>query len=1541
MNRILFTLLAVVAFATTAFAQHPLPVQIPHALPHGQNGGPRIPCAGNDAGTIANFGPFVGQSNDITPDTIYLCLGDTLFIDHTGDAQLAGDPDPLTFPGVGYAFYDCPPTVDGPDVTTIQADPCLSLTPPPSPPSPYYIYPSPGLDGDAPFFNQGQLQTFFASGDPVQLWFAPITFDALNGNTAEYEGTPAGSCVSVSVDEAFSVVYLNEITITEITDTSATGCLGTFTVQGGLPEWEPGTFYSTIRIYRQDDPTIRGQVLNGGANHDDIVEFYVPQPGTYVIEVEDGISCGGTAIVDMSGCNAVTFVLPLTNAMPGESICLDVTVEDFTMVGSMQYTINWDPTILEFTNAQGFNPAMPELDAGSFVPQAEPGQLGFVWNSFDFENGVTLPDGETIFELCFNVIGDLGDCSDLNITGDAVALEVGDVSDSPQQYGVNIRQGKVNITDDPFFAVVMQDSLTCPSFDDGSFTVTVDQATAPYRFFWNTVPVSGPNNGPVIIPNNGGSATVSNLPAGTYQITITDAAVPQEMIIDTVEVLAGPDLGATLSFTSPTCFGESDGVVEAVLTLDGVVVGSPGPNYDFNWASTTDNTNILNDQSSGPYAVTVTDASGCTTTASGNMSQPAQLRILANNTFITNASCSGANDGAIDVTPTGGTTADGNYTITWDNGIGTTVGVSSSIVVGPGEYCVTVTDDNGCIFEDCYTVGAVKTLIIDANITDVSCNGLVDGEITVVGSTTGAAADEPYSFTWSPNATSPINTLTTSQIVDLLAGTYSVTMTDASAAGCQVVDTFIVRQPEVLSATVLSQVNETCVVGNDGQATLGVTGGTYPYTYAWSHDALLTDSIASGLSAGSYTVDITDDNGCTDQVTFEVLAPTPPQITLLEDTSVSCPGDTDGELTVTATPGGAPIDTYTWLDENGDLVGNGPTISNLGPGLYQVTILAQDACSVTDTAFVIAPDPITLDSIDLRLPLCPGDANGQIALIVSGGTEPYNYSWSGNPGGQNPLIGLDAGTYGVTISDASGCPPVVEIIQLPDPPTIAGSFSNVMDTTCPEDASCDGQATFTAEYDDGTTDDFIFNWSSGETAMGGDVSTAMMLCAGVQSVNVSNADGCNQNFEVTVGSPDPITVDVETENVSCNGLADGTISLTPDGGTPGYTYFWVHSGEGTAGVANLAADSYVAIITDANGCTREQTVQVDEPAPLVADIDPAVTTPTVTCNGDMDGVIGLAVTGGNTTAPYNYNWSDGATAATNTNLPAGSYGVTVTDVKGCQDETTFSIGEPAPIEFAINPIEPPLCFGDATFVSIDTAFGGAGNDFLEFTFMVDNNGLSFPVNQPATVFPGDHIISVEDVNGCVAEQTVSIAQPPIINVELPTEVVVELGDSTVQLVPTVTPSDTYSYRWTPADYLSSDTIRTPFVFPETSLEYTLMVTNENGCTAQGTVFVELDANRNVYIPNIFSPNGDGRNEEFRVFACRGVESINFVRLFDRWGGLVYEATNVAPNCLDGSKHWDGQKDGRPLNPGVYVYMVEVTFLDEVTLIYRGDVTVIR
>jgi gliding motility-associated-like protein len=356
-----------------------------------------------------------------------------------------------------------------------------------------------------------------------------------------------------------------------------------------------------------------------------------------------------------------------------------------------------------------------------------------------------------------------------------------------------------------------------------------------------------------------------------------------------------------------------------------------------------------------------------------------------------------------------------------------------------------------------------------------------------------------------------------------------------------------------------------------------------------------------------------------------------------------------------------------------------------------------------------------------------------------------------------------------------------------------------------------------------------------------------------------------------------------------------------------------------------------------------------EPFELILQIDPNTSTPTVSCAGDMDGIISVVY---NSSDPINpiganpYTWSNNIAPSSSsiaTGLEAGTYSVTLTDVEGCMDEVSFSISEPTPIFFTVeDPLEPP-CFGDQTQIFIDTAYGGAGVDFAEYQFIVDNNGLSFPVNQGAPVFAGPHTVTIVDPMGCTNESELSIGQPSALEIILPSELIIELGDTLNQLTPIVSGgTQPYAaYQWTPGDFLSSDTILTPFIIPLGNQEYNFMVIDGNDCVAEANIFVELDANRNVYIPNIFSPNGDGPNDEFRLFACRGVQSINFARIFNRWGGLVYESDDIPVACEGGAILWDGKHQGDLAQSGVYVYVIEVTFMDGITLLYRGDVAIVR
>jgi gliding motility-associated-like protein len=1545
MIRLLILPALLLMLVTQLEAQTPMNITIKGEL--AQPGSLRAPCPDYNAGTISfDIANFTGQSNDVTPDTIYLCFGDTLGIIHNGNFLLNGDPNPATPAGIGYAFYDCPPTVDGPNLSTVLMDPCLNQTNPIvfsgiSLPQTQGIWVAvENINGNLNLTNTGFHQEAFNMGNsaPVQLWFAPITVD----NAAQLEYESGGPCVSVSVGEAFSVVYLEPVEVTGVFPKLGPGLQGGFTLDGGLPEFDPAASYSSISITHLSGDPLTGTLQTPNPAVGDTIRYTVPRPGRYLLTAEDGKSCAAVDTLVMP----VLFSAGSANGTTGDTVCVAITVDNLVDVTNIQFTLQWDPAVLRFIEVQNLNTAIPALDNSSFnTAPAGGGVLPFAW--LDFLGGSnTLPDGSTLFEVCFEVLGSEGQFSNINFVNSPTDIQVGSVNNNPDRYPFELEPGRINVTSSVLLIQATQDSVSCAGLSDGAINLTVTGGIAPYVYTWNTFPATGPENGPFTIPASGGSSVISNLPAGNYRVIVADSDLPANLDTVFIEVFQGPQFAVNVAeFMNPTCNGLSDGALIANVSIDGVLVPSPQTLFTFQWNIPGQTNQILSNIPFGTYSVTVTDANGCQEIDSGSLSQPGPLQILANNTFITNATCSGSMDGVITVGATGGTPNGGNYTYAWSGSLGTVVASTSTVSnLNPGVYMVTVTDNNGCALERTFTVAAAKTLSINAIVTDITCFGANDGQIQASGSTSGAPPFGAFTYAWSSGQN-------VSTISNLGPGNYVLTLTDSDPAGCQAVATYEVVQPAMLLIQNLGIVNESCTAGGgDGRITIGVTGGTYPYTYNWSDGQ--TDSIAINLVAGTYTVDVRDANGCTTQASFQVTAPTPPSIDLLENDTLACAADTNGSLMVAASPGGAPIASFAW--SNG---GSGTSISNLMPGIYMVTVTANDACFSVGTAEVIAPEPLVLDSIVSASPNCPGDSNGSLTVFASGGTAPYRYIWGMDTLLFNLNPGLAAGTYNVSVIDANNCPAAIGQGTVVDPPSIVVNLSNIQGVSCFEGV-CDGRATASAMYSDNSSGLFTFIWPSGEMNAGVMSSAAVQLCKGEQTVVVTDVNGCFSTAVANIPNPEDISINASINDVTCNGTNDGSISLMPSGGTPGYTYSWVHSGQTSPMVSGLGAGTFTVNVTDANGCLKSQELVVNEPDELILSLDQNITRD-ASCFDTQDGIIAVQYNFNDMINPVGnapYTWSanvpPGSASPTSplaTRLPAGTYSVTITDLRGCESSLTYTVAAPPQIVAIVLDPEDPLCFNSTTRVFIDTIYGGVGTMLSDYQYMVDNNGILLPPNVPAEIFgDGDHTVQVFDPNGCSTVVTVNINQPEEIRVTFPENTVtVELGDTSVQLQPIITPLSTQvaSYAWTPSIYLSDPAVRNPFVRPLESLRYELTVVDINGCEGFGTVFVELDARRNLYIPNAFSPNGDGANDEFRIYPCNGVSRITAVNIFDRWGDQVYQSDAIdASNaifCAGGLVLWDGRSRNKTMNMGVYVYVIEVEFLDNVRLVYRGDISIVR
>lgn len=1545
----MFTLLSIGILS----AQTPYVIELPPSVKAQLSSQKDLPC--NFAGTF-QLGQFIGQSNDVNLDTIFLCQGDSIFIQHNGDFDLSGDPDPSTPAGIAYAFYNCPPTIAGDDIQSILTDPCLI----PSPAAPNFLATNPNTTGSTWFFNNGTLQTLFNMGNPLMLHFAPITVDNLSVTDA-YEGNPPGPCVNVNVAERFAVVYLNAISVSGVTSSyNGYDCLGYFTIRGGLPQYLSSARYD-INIYLQSDPTVRGiiHVPTSTYTHLGVILFTAPVPGTYVIEIEDGKSCGHTFLMDMSGCNPAdeaTLIAPQTTVPPGQSICVPITVNNFSDITTLNFSMQWDPTVISYTGFQNPNPLLGVFDP-SYVNTGLVNQ-GIVGISAGNLTGqpFNLQDGDPVIEFCFQAVGQLGDCTPLDFINTPTFLSV---ENSQGEFAaLNILNGEICIEFAPLeftYQILYPD---CPNAaSQSNVNVTVTGGQPPYEVVIRRLP-SGPTFTFPTIQQDGGMLVSGGLPDGVYTICVTDGNGLGQEVCDTITIDLGsqPTLGVSLDLISPTCFGFSDGAVNAQVTLGGINIIDPAANgYSFVWAPTTvpsPNGATQSDVPGGLYAVTVTEtATGCTAVASGTLGQPSAL--VLQNPNITPASCNGIDDGQIIQGATGGTQfPGGGYNFNWtycatpdcsgpNEPIQEIIGIDQPFTLAnriAGYYTAVVSDANGCsLTTQPIQIVNVRQLFVNLDaVFGPTCNGLADGRLCISATELPAFPTPDYTFFWSGpvDGVSTNNTPNATCYEQLIPGTYTVFASDNNF-GCFEIAEFTVPETPQLVLSELSLTQPSCILPNGGSISViatGGTGGPLGYQYIWNGG--FTGPTRSNVGPGDYFVTVTDVNGCQDSLTFTLNSPPPADIASTMVTPIVC-GD-DGCLEVVA-PSGA---SYAWvnLTTGATLADTTAKVCGLAPGSYSVTVTDIAGCQDSTTLMLAPPanPPLSIVDTVLTNPSCFGYTDGQISINVQGGNIPIaSFVWSNNQMG-SVLQDAPAGTYTLTITDALGCT-LVESYTLDEPPGISVTFTDIQKARC--NNTCDGQAIVEAQYNTNppTAGTFSFVWDNGFAG-----ANNTTLCPGWNKVITTDPNFCFREDSIFITGAPMITAALSTLPVDCNGESTGSRATAIGGGGNGapFSYSW-SNGQMTPTIGNIPAGPYSVTISDNQNCTEVFSVTVTEPDPIVVQQDPLATV-NIECFGDEDGALGVVASGGNP-GPYSFVWQDasgnviGNTAAV-TDLKAGTYTVLVTDIKGCPGQITLTLTNPAPVLGSYEPWEPLLCNGDLTRLIIQSISGGSGGPYqysLDF-------GPKLSADFPIDLNGGTHFITYFDGRDCSFTDTIFVFEPdPFVVTFDPNVLELELGDS-LRLNPIITGSTADMFVWSPVDGLLNPNSLTPTVYTFTNTTYTLSVQDANGCTATGSVRLEIDPNRNVYFPNAFIPNNPkGLNTHFNVYTGLGVEQVNFMQVYDRWGTLVYERRNFLPNNDVFNEGWDGRYRGKYVNPDVFVYIAEIKFLDGRTLVYRGDVTVVR
>jgi gliding motility-associated-like protein len=1098
------------------------------------------------------------------------------------------------------------------------------------------------------------------------------------------------------------------------------------------------------------------------------------------------------------------------------------------------------------------------------------------------------------------------------------------------------------------YTVTVTDANGCTSQD----TITISQPVAPLSIITATtqnVNCFGDNTGAINITPNGGTAPYSynwsngantedltSLIAGSYTVTITDAngcitsgtwLVSQPLAALTSSAVADPDV---------YCYGDSTG--SANLTVSGGTTP-----YAYVWSNGSTTQDIFG-LTAGIYAVTITDALGCTDMQTVSINQPA-APLAATVPSPVHVLCFGDSTGSINLLMSGGTAP---YNFNWSNGA-TTEDLTSLFA---GTYSVTVTDSIGCVTNTTVNITEPTAALTGSieSVTSVLCFGNSTGAVNIA----IAGGTAPYTYNWS-------NGSTTQDITGLAAGPYTCTITDAN--GCATQLTATVNQPSAPLAIAPSSVqNVLCFGGSTGAVHIAISGGTGPYAFNWSNGSTTHD--ITFLPAGSYTVTVTDANGCTETLTSTITEPAAPLTGSTTITSnISCFAGNNGSIDLTVSGGTSP---YSFLWSNGSTTED---ISGLAAGVFTVTVTDINNCSIMITDSIVQPAGALalILNVDQNVS-CNGGTDGSISLTVNGGTTPYNYNWSNGATTQN-ISNLPFGVYTVTVTDANGCNSIQSVGVSQPSVALNSSVSNLVDVLCHGDNSG-----ILDIYVIGGTLPYTFNWSNGATTE--DITG---IGAGIYTVTITDANGCTSSLTDTITEPAAPLQDtlMQVVHVFCAGDQSGSLEIFVDGGTSPYSYQW-SNGTSTSLNDSLAAGIYTVTVTDANGCS----IMITDTVIGFAAISSTITMSPVLCHGDYSGSVTANITGG--TAPYIYSWNTGDTTSALNNVQAGGYSVTITDVNGCTTTSSATVTEPqAPLSIAGAPYDADCLGGTGGGVNITVTGGTPGYSYQwsngdttqslsgvlagTFTLMItDANGCidsaQYVVNNNSTLN-----VNASVLDFCVGGSTTLISDSipgaqyqwyyngsPLMGannmtfntpaggyyyIEVTTPCGVFISDSVQVVVHTLSnisvsnpqficPPESaslvatggISYNWSPATNINFTNIPNPTVYPTESTIYTVEITNEYGCTTELSVPVSVICD-SLLVPTGFSPNDDGVNDGYVIDDIQSYDG-NKLWIYNRWGNLVYKAENYA-NEWDGVSNVKGMYFGRKVPSGTYFYILDL------------------
>lgn len=1296
----------------------------------------------------------------------------------------------------------------------------------------------------------GNDVTLTASGGVSYLWDpgaiagASLTISPAVVGTYTVTVTDANGCTST--DDVS--VFLNPLPVADAGPVAVicAGAQATLTASGGQTYlWNPGA--------------IAGAQLSVSP----------ALTSTYTVTATDANGCTSTATTDIT-----VNPLPLPYAGPDTSICIGDTVTIFASGGG---AYSWDPGAIAASQLT----LSPSVTTDYTVTVTD-------------QNGCTASDQMTLTVHPLP-LADAGLNANICI-GDAVSFTAsGGVSYVWDPGGVNTAQLNLSPALSSSYTVTVTDANGCTSTDDvavqvnplplaqtsatdvhcnggadGTATVIPSAGTSPYSYSWS--------------PSGGSNAQASGLTNGSYTVTVTD---DEGCTVTATASIAQPTPVQLSTFASPAlCHGSADGVssVEAIG-------GTPG--YTYRWSPSGSVNDTAFALAAGTYTVTVTDANGCTKTVSTTVNEPPALVL---NMSGLDAGCYGASTGSASVAVNGGTAG---YSYSWSPVSGTT---SSLSAIPIGTYTVLVTDAHACSSSASYVINQPTALQLSVASTPATC-GVSDGTATV----TAQGGSPVYVYAWTPAGGNGSTT------TGLPTGIYSVRVTDTHGCSQTAQANIPSRSGPVVAANVTHQVE--CYGGNQGSASVNIISGVAPYTITWTPTGG-NGTLATNLPAGNYSVMVSDVNGCSAIDTLTILQPEALLATLTTQ-AVHCNNGSDGRIN-SSVSGGVPPYQYAWTPSGGF----SSSASGLSSNTYTLTVTDENGC--TRTAQALVPQPPALSMQMNSLPaLCNSSATGAASAIVQGGIPGYTYHWSPVGGSSSMASPVPAGTYTLTVRDTNGCVQMDSVtVTEPDALLLAAEARPV---------SCFGAASGSVTVQaDGGTPAYTYLWSpNGET-------TAQVngLGTGIYEVTVTDHNHCTSTASVEVVQAAPLSLQVEQPDTICIGQS-AELSVQVSGGTEPYYYSWT-TGDTTevTEASPMVTSTYTVTVTDAYQCPAAPqviTLPVYPPLNVLAGGDATF------CEGNSTLI--SATAGGGNGGPYLYSWNnDQINTNSATVFPSNDSTFVVTVNDGCsppvQDSVHLTIYPLPQVDFL------PQLISGCTPVNVDFHNYSVAENGSVYSWNLGDQTLS---NDTAPVHtytrPGTYDVSLTVVSpeGCTSQLVVNDAVTVYGFPEAdfyPSSTEVDIYNPVINFVDNS--ADAITWNWNFGDGSADSVSQYPMHVYADSGMYTiqLIVTSEGGCPDTTYRQIHVEEIVTIYVPNAFTPNGNGVNDGF-IAVGRGIVKYE-MWIIDRWGLEIFHSKSM-------QDPWDGTyyKNHTVCQNDVYEYVIDALDFKGKKHRFIGHVTLVR